>query len=227
MDNKRGSILIIILWSLFFLSALSLAISGYIRPRLDLGSRLLRRTKMHYYAKAGIKQAMLKIEKDDTPLHDCLDDGWNTDSALERTEVEDGIFAVELVDEERKINVNTAPYDILKKFFEIAGQTSSEDAGDLADSIIDWRDEDDDTRDDGAEDGYYSMLKPGYDCKNSDFEIIEELLLVKGDEPGAGREGHRIQGRKCRALQGRRGGSYSPQRIQRILFLGGGAGPNK
>lgn len=169
------------MWSLFFLAALALAISGYIRPRLDLGGKLLRRTRLHYYAQAGVKQMMLQIEKDSTDLYDCFSDTWSTEGGLLKGKgLSGGTFRVELVDEERKINVNKAPYDVLKNFFEIVGEESSQDAEDLADSVIDWRDEDDDVRDNGAEDGYYSIRRPGYDCKNADFEILEELLLVKG-----------------------------------------------
>jgi general secretion pathway protein K len=177
MDNRRGSILIIILWSLFFLSALALAISAYIRPRLDLGGRLLRKTRAHYSAASGVKRAMLEIEKDGTELYDCMSDTWGD---VSEGSIGGSTFSVELVDEERKININKAPYDVLKDFFEIVGETSSQDAEDLADSLIDWRDEDDDARDNGAEDGYYSMRRPGYDCKNADFELPEELLAVKG-----------------------------------------------
>ncbi|HEO63663.1 MAG TPA: hypothetical protein ENN78_00130, partial [Candidatus Omnitrophica bacterium] len=54
-------------------------------------------------------------------------------------------------------------------------------------AIIDWRDEDDFVygeedfgRARGAENAYYQGLVPPYSCKNKDFEILEELLLVKG-----------------------------------------------
>ena len=41
-------------------------------------------------------------------------------------------------------------------------------------------DEDSDPRENGAEDGYYQGLAQGYACKNAKFQILEELLLVKG-----------------------------------------------
>lgn len=181
MKTKRGSVLIIVLWSLFFLSALALAIDGYIRPRLDLGARLLRKARVHYYAEAGVKEAMLIIGKDAEAEYDCLNDAWcGAGGNPEKTLPGGGAFTLELIDEERKVNINKASYDTLKNLFEIAGEVSSQDAEDLADSVIDWRDEDDDARDNGAEDGYYSIRHPGYDCKNKDFELLEELLLVKG-----------------------------------------------
>ena len=179
MPLKRGSVLIIILWSLFFLGILALAISSYVRPRLDLGSRLLRRARTHYLAESGVKRAMLELEKDDTESYDALSDNWATGEALAGA-LEGGTFTVRFVDEESKININTAKRDMLKDLFEIVGEADSLRSGGLADAVMDWRDEDDDTRSDGAEDGYYSMLRPGYPCKNGPFEILEELLLVKG-----------------------------------------------
>jgi type II secretory pathway component PulK len=48
------------------------------------------------------------------------------------------------------------------------------------DAILDWRDEDDEQRDNGAENEYYNTLEPAYNAKNGNFDSVEELLLVKG-----------------------------------------------
>ena len=194
-NTKDGSILIIILWSLFFLSALAVAISAYVRPELDLAGKLMDRTKMYYLANAGVKRAILEIERDETDTYDALSDVWSNNNAFAKIEVDDGIFSIVnrqtgepanrqtkygLIDEGRKININKVPHSVLKKLFEITCEITSDEASDIADSIIDWRDEDDEPGDNGAEDDYYSRLKPGYPCKDGDFEIPEELLLVKG-----------------------------------------------
>jgi len=179
MVSKRGSILIIVLWSLFFLAALALAIDSYVRPRLNLGGRLLREARIHYYAVAGVKQAMLELERDDTELYDSFNDSYYIDKQELEKKLDGGEFKVRLTDESGKINLNKATKDILVNILEIFAETSSGEAEELSDSILDWRDEDDDVRDNGAEDGYYSMHHPGYECKNADFELIEELLLVK------------------------------------------------
>jgi DNA uptake protein ComE-like DNA-binding protein len=54
---------------------------------------------------------------------------------------------------------------------------------DVADAILDWLDEDDETREVGAEYDYYSSLDPPYAPKNGPFETVEELLLVRGVTP--------------------------------------------
>ncbi|HLJ93245.1 MAG TPA: type II secretion system protein GspK, partial [Gemmataceae bacterium] len=54
---------------------------------------------------------------------------------------------------------------------------------DVANSILDWLDPDDDTRTNGAESDYYGGLNPGYRAKNGPLDSLEELLLVKGVTP--------------------------------------------
>lgn len=54
---------------------------------------------------------------------------------------------------------------------------------DVANSILDWIDTDDDPRPDGAENDYYEAQLPPYGCKNGPLDTIEELLLVKGVTP--------------------------------------------
>jgi general secretion pathway protein K len=177
--RRKGSILIIALWSLFFLSALALVLNAYINPQISLASKLKERAKSYYLAKAGVKKAIQTVAADETLGFDALKDLRNNKEFKEK-ELGDGIFNIGLVDEERKININKASFDVLKRFFEIAGGITAKDASGIADSIIDWRDADNDARQLGAEDPYYQTLSPPYPCKNKDFEVIKELLLVKG-----------------------------------------------
>ena len=52
-----------------------------------------------------------------------------------------------------------------------------------ADAIMDWIDEDDDTREYGAEYDYYQGLSSPYAPTNGPFNTVEELLLVRGVSP--------------------------------------------
>ncbi len=53
----------------------------------------------------------------------------------------------------------------------------------IADSLLDWMDEDSESREYGAEDEYYASLDPPYYPKNGIPDSIDELLLVKGITP--------------------------------------------
>lgn len=77
-----------------------------------------------------------------------------------------------LVDEASKINLNTASVEMLEA---LPGMTSE-----LAASIVDWRDEDSETTENGAEDEIYARLNPPRRAKNAPFETVEELRLVHG-----------------------------------------------
>jgi type II secretory pathway component PulK len=54
---------------------------------------------------------------------------------------------------------------------------------DIADAILDWMDADDQARENGCEESYYSRLNPPYAPKNGPLDTIEELLLVRGVTP--------------------------------------------
>lgn len=77
-----------------------------------------------------------------------------------------------LVDEASKINLNSAGRDML---LELPGMTEE-----LAAAIMDWRDEDDDPEDGGAESETYLRRDPKYYCKNASFETVAELMWVYG-----------------------------------------------
>jgi type II secretory pathway component PulK len=77
-----------------------------------------------------------------------------------------------LIDESAKLNINVATYDQLMM---LPCMTD-----DVATAIVDWRDEDSDLTQGGAENEYYLSLANAYYCKNAPFESVEELLLVRG-----------------------------------------------
>ncbi|MBI3856185.1 MAG: general secretion pathway protein GspK [Planctomycetes bacterium] len=80
-----------------------------------------------------------------------------------------------LDDEASKINLNTAPREILIKLPNMTDE--------IVDAILDWRDADATVGANGAESSYYNGLTPPYNCKNQPFETVEELLYVKGITP--------------------------------------------
>lgn len=200
--RDRGSIFIVALWALFILGALAAAVNSYIWPQLRLARKVSERAKLHYLAKAALKRAILEISQDRIDSYDALKDSWsNNEEAFKDIRLADERFSISysvsddaeastpdaeeairygLIDEERKININMAPLSTLKNFFEVVGKTSLQEASDIAASIVDWRDADEIPQLNGAESGYYLTLKPGYPSKNGNFQILEELLLVKG-----------------------------------------------
>ncbi|MFH0986379.1 MAG: general secretion pathway protein GspK [Candidatus Omnitrophota bacterium] len=195
--NNRGSVLIIVLWSLFFLAMLAVSVHGYVMPYAELSGTLMRRTQARCFANAGVERAIFEVENDNTDLYDSLRDSWSrNNAAFNHVAIAGGTFSAlkdtagasdepqyGLTDEEGKININTASQAVLKNLFEKIAHVDPRDADAIADSIIDWRDKDDVPGKDGKENDYYQSLEQPYDCKNSPFEVKEELLLVGGITP--------------------------------------------
>lgn len=174
------------LWILVILTLLAIGIGH----RVSFGLRLSRyqrdKFKGLYLAKAGINWAILEIEKDD-PNYDNLNDSWSNNEekfkkiAFEENEIDYAtvnyvtvgennnpktIYGV--TDEERYININTAPSALL---IELLNKISVINASEIANNICAWR------GDTGIEIPEYEEL--GYTNKGSSFLNKEELLLVK------------------------------------------------
>ena len=116
-----------------------------------------------------------------------------------------------LQDESARLNVNTLPVleqnsDALTATLAVASVSEDMDAAgtealdseniavsllmalpsmteDVADAILDWVDEDEETRAYGAEFEYYSTLPTPYAPANGPLQSVEELLLVRGVTP--------------------------------------------
>jgi type II secretory pathway component PulK len=85
-----------------------------------------------------------------------------------------------VVDEERKLNLNTVQPLVLQRLIEIVAGLKPEDAKRLAESILDWRQWGESQAAGFFSDEYYANLEHPYKKKDADYEVLDELLLVKG-----------------------------------------------
>lgn len=105
-----------------------------------------------------------------------------------------------MIDEDRRININMplniylpdpqnpklsqpALLVVMQNLFQQVVSLQQDQARALAECIVDWRDPDTSKRPSGAENELYQTLPNPYDCKNAKFDVIEELMLVKGMTP--------------------------------------------
>ena len=205
--NRRGSILIISLWSLCLLTTFAVTLGYGVRQKIILVLRLEERDKLRFIAEAGIKKAIVELgkglgglkEAEGEKTYNSLNDSWSSNAgAFREIKVGDGTFTISynylnketglpetrygLVDEERKININKADRAILQRLFIITLNFNAVEAQELASCLIDWRDSDSELSIPfgSAEDRDYRYLQYPYEAKDSDFEVLEEALLVKG-----------------------------------------------
>jgi type II secretory pathway component PulK len=180
--RHRGSVIIVAMIVLFALAAMVLTLSRNARVDMALSANALAEREADSIARGGEQYVLSML----TTYRDSLDDLADSDFA--RVPIGDGYFWVirpnygdetlpsfGLVDETTKLNLNTTPIESLRL---LPGMTD-----DLAGAIVDWRDEDDDISDNGAESGTYLGRVDGYRAKNDAFEAVEELALVDGMTP--------------------------------------------
>ncbi len=188
---RRGSVLILALWTLFFLAALALAVNARVAGMMHF-ARFLRNDRVAYdTARAGVDQAMTVLMTDVSEW-----DGWMDDEARFRdVRLGEGFYSVTyprvfadgsvkrgygLIGEEAKVNVNKAGRDLLAALFRGAGGLDSGAAAALAQRILDERGDNDKGLTKEAEGRYGRVLKDGGVRSIGPFESLHELLLVQG-----------------------------------------------
>ncbi|UCD57110.1 MAG: general secretion pathway protein GspK [Candidatus Hydrogenedentota bacterium] len=173
-SSKKGLVLVAVLWVVVLLIVISATVGR--NSRLDTKVRVVRTDDIlcQWTCRAGIEKA-IAVLNDDLKASDSLNDLWS-ENDVDFNDVQFGecIFNVSVIDEAAKLNLNTASREQLLRLEE-EGMTEE-----IADAILDWRDEDDDPKQGGAEIGYYENLRYGYKIRNGQFKTIRELLLVKG-----------------------------------------------
>jgi len=197
-QHQSASVLILALWTLFFLAALALAAGSYVSANIELARGLRDGSITRLAARAGVEKA-IALTLVDSNGWDATTESWcNDQSAFKDVAVGDHSFSVThtfllpdggiatnygVADEERRINVSLARQSLLAALVEVAGETDGETAENIAASIVDWVDEDHDPLTGGAEKDYYAARVPSYPCHNGKLQSGHELRLVRGMEP--------------------------------------------
>lgn len=191
--GQRGSVLVYVVWILMLLALFVAGVSSRSIFALSFSERFTEQLKAGYIARAAVPYAVVLLERDESPSVDGLSEEWSNNSSwFHAHRVAEGTFTVigkgrvgehryGLVDEERRLNLNTAPPEVFQRLVQVIAGVEEHEALVIGESIADWRDEDTDERSYGAEGSYYRSL--GYDCKDAPFENIEELLLIRGVTP--------------------------------------------
>jgi len=183
-DRQQGIAMIVVMWVIMVLSLLISGFAFRMHVETKIASFSRKELKAQMLARSGIEVARMQLILDATSPTDAgfdsLVQAWATNQDLYvNHELGDGKYNVKVIDEERKLPINTLSREHLKRLVDVLGVDPS-DGDVIVDSILDWIDEGDLHQLNGAEDDYYSELDPPYRAKNGPLDRIEELLLVRG-----------------------------------------------
>ena len=190
-ENHTGVVLILVLVILMLVVAAALSLAREVSVEVTVARQRADAVHLRAMTASALERAMAEVRRDDTP-EDTLFDAWRDDEAgfagfafgegdgagrvwllLPSSDPGDGReLRHGICDEASKLDVNTATRDQL-----LALPGITEEA---VDGILDWRDEDDELRELGAESPYYNSLEPGYEAKNGPIDDLSELLMIHG-----------------------------------------------
>lgn len=167
--SQKGVALIAVLWIVAFLSTIASTVAHQSRTSLQMTKNRIEQLKLKQAAESAI---LISIASKINSPHDQLLQGINN-------EFDDIKISVSVSDESGKIDLNSAPIEVLYSLMAEIG-FDEDTAQRMADVILDWRDEDSLVRVGGAEDQDYVASGYEYGSKDADFERVEELQLVYG-----------------------------------------------
>ena len=192
VSGRNASVLILTVWTLFFLAALAVAVGSYVSG----GLLVARQASSSAYGRAAMLagvEHIAAVVHADTNQWDGFAENWGAQGEIEweGQVLGDSVYSIYhinsggetnfgVVDEESRININKADKKLLETLFRVVGKADAIQAASLAAGVIDWRDTDDEVGEGGAEGGFYAGKQPGYKCPNDDFKTSYELLLVNG-----------------------------------------------
>lgn len=197
--KNRGAILIVALWTMSFLAVFAAYVGLRVRQRVSLLSRVEMKSQLRFLAESGIRKSISVIKVEFERNQGVLTGAgkqylFNNPKEFSSMRVGLGEFVVEhevkehlinkkyygVVDEERKININQTTPDVLKRLIFLTTDLKDDEAEKLAESILNWRTLYSTELTGFSSDTYYANLNHPYEPKQADFEILDEMLLVKG-----------------------------------------------
>ena len=206
---RRGFALVMVLIVITVLGILAGSFAYSMKVEMRLAQNSTFESELEWLGRSGVELGRYVLGQSMGQPYTSLNQLWaggpggpnETNSVLAGITLLDnklgsGRFSVRIKDLERKFNVNLADQDALTRALKGMGV----DAGDnplIVDSILDWRDPDDNTHLSGTESDFYLGLTPPYTAKNGPIDDLSELLLIRGITPdlywGPGASEHRSQ----------------------------------
>ncbi len=175
--HQHGIALVLVLWATTLLTVIAASFAFSMRTDTLLVQNLSASARAQNLADAGVQRALYEMFK---PASD--QQRWKGDGVAHQWEFGAARISIMIQDVSGKIDLNSAS-DILLKGLLKSGGLDDAQSGVLLDAILDWRDEDDLRRINGAEAAEYQAAGLKYKPANAPFVTIDELQRVLGMTP--------------------------------------------
>ncbi len=188
--GERGVALILVLWTFAAVAVLAAEFARAMHDEAASTRNFKESAQARMIAMAGINEAILAMRaaRHEKEVEEAVDEDVDPDPVRSLSHG-DGQwvqaafrghrYELRVIDEAGKFSLNKTDPETMRMIFENL-EIPEEEAEVIADSIVDWRDEDDLHGTNGAETEYYEELDRPYRAKNAFFDSIEELMLVRG-----------------------------------------------
>lgn len=184
--GPRGSVTLIVLWAVAIAAIVVAATQVLAWRQAVMGREALARVQARWAARAGVETMISIMEYySDHPVTDdalALTRDLETNSAgstetgtFDIRHFRDGLEYAGPMDEHSKLSLNLAN--------KVQLLTIPDMTPDVADAIVDWRDENEEVEGFGAEAEYYANRGIKYRPRNDHFRSLAELELVAGCWP--------------------------------------------
>lgn len=184
ITSEKGVALILILWVVILLGVIANTFAWMVRTEAQAVGNFKEETRAYYLARSGFQQTILDLLKSQGEItNEPIEGGLKLDGRVNMMHFQDGYAEVKVMDEGGKIDINVASKDDIIRILTAIGLEEMDNKDIIADSILDWIDENNFHRLNGAEDDYYRLLSQPYGAKDSPFSIVDELLWVRGITP--------------------------------------------
>jgi len=175
INSQHGIALVLVLWVLLLLTIITGSFALMARMDRLEAHALLSGTQARLSAQAAINLAVLALRdpEDETRMR--------ADGRVYQQEIDGVLVEVSAIDERGKLDINGTDELTMANLF--TGHGMDLDAAEvLAAAVMDWRDEDELERVNGAEEDVYLAEGLGIGPANRAFLMTEELLQVIGME---------------------------------------------
>ena len=170
--RSRGIALVSVLWVIALLTIVASGLSASVRSELRVVSNTAASMQARYAAESGVELAAMNLMYPQSVR-------WPADGSVRELDIGTAKLRIATWDETGKVDLNHAPANLLASLFINAGVDAGQ-ADLLVDAILDWRDDDDFRRLNGAEDSDYRVAGLDHESRDAPFETVDELRFVLG-----------------------------------------------